>query len=329
MPPRKAPSKSALDSDISPQDLIKYTGWVLLAGAWMMVALSLISYDPADWPGHSVAPYNTQPHNWIGQVGAILAHHVYLMIGPGVWVLMAGALALLVATARQKPITQLMLRVVGVIIMTLVASALVGLSLPGVTRRPEGSGGLISIYINCELTRRFNTLGTMIILGIGFWLGAILAVDHIVMAIPRYVANFLGVMPKIHIPSPVLVGRFPMPRSWGRADDPDPDDEDQTPVARAAAIDGPIDEDAGGLGGTEPFNPDEHKVKDAVDTEVMAEVDEDDDENISGGDAPGAYVAEKRQSRSRSSSGQDQIDADQLRPQGPRRQGQSRGRRRS
>ena len=143
--------------------------------------------------------------------------------------------------------------------------ALLGI-LPG-GPRPEGTGGLIAVYINSELTQRFAVFGTMAILTVGFWVGAILAVDQVVIAIPRVLGGWCSaIVGGIEIPKPVLVGRFPtLPRFWGRSRGGVGDDPRSIPLRgrrrRSELIDDDdlIDEDAGGLGATESFDPDTGK----------------------------------------------------------------------
>ena len=69
----------------------RYVAWLLLAGMWVITVAAFVSYDPADAPGHTIAPANDPPANWVGAAGAILAHELYLMFGPGVWIAVAGA----------------------------------------------------------------------------------------------------------------------------------------------------------------------------------------------------------------------------------------------
>jgi S-DNA-T family DNA segregation ATPase FtsK/SpoIIIE len=187
--------------------------WAVGAGLWLLVTAALASYDTADWPGHTVAPYNAQTHNQVGRVGAYAAHKLYLMIGPGVWIAVAGGLAVLVATAMRKAVTQPVLRVTGVIVMSLTTSAIIALGLPqiwsGYSSRPEGVGGLIALYVNSELAARFGFLGTMIILGVAFWVGAILAADQAVLALPRLIGWVWRHVSSIRVPRPVLVGSLP------------------------------------------------------------------------------------------------------------------------
>ena len=76
-----------------PRVLLRPLAWTILFGLWLLIVAALTSYDPADWPGHAVAPYNSPVHNWAGRVGAYIAAELYLMMGPGIWISIAGGLA--------------------------------------------------------------------------------------------------------------------------------------------------------------------------------------------------------------------------------------------
>ncbi len=300
-----------------------YLAWALLGGLWLLMAAALISYDPADWPGHQVAPLATQPHNWVGKIGALFAHKVYTMFGPGVWIAMTGALAWLAATAMGRKVSQLALRAIGIVVMAIATSALLSWTIPAqapfdppgglfsLLDRPEGAGGLLSVYINQELGTRFGSLGTAIILVVGFWLGMVLAMDQVVAAIPRALARLAVAVANIRWPKPVLVGGFSRAAGLLR-DRTSPAQRDKKP-ARSRRNRGdpeePIDEDAGGLGAVESFDPDANHKRTRVlekDDEYDAEeyeyeeddaeeVDELEDDELSTGDAPGAYLASKKQ----------------------------------
>ena len=226
--------------------------WVVAAGVWMLVSAAMLSYDPADWPGHMVALYNDPPHNWVGIVGAVAAHKIYLMLGPGAWIMVAGGAAAIIALGMKRTVTQPILRALGLLIMALSASAMIGLiapvGLPLVSiegGRPEGSGGLVALFINDQLTERFNAPGTMLVLFVGFWLGAVLAMDEIVLALPRLMGHLVARLRSIPLPSPVLVGRLPrlpvlaylgsiatsaVPRPMRRGVDEDEEEDDEEEV---------------------------------------------------------------------------------------------------
>ena len=202
--------------------------WGVITVLWVMAAAALASYDPADWPGHAVAPHNSHAHNWIGYAGALFSHKVYLMLGPGAWILMAGWMAFLVARFRQKPFSQPILRFVGLLLMAFATSSFVAVSFSGSggSGHPEGPGGLVAIALSGALLYRFNTIGTMMILMVAFWVGALLAMDQLVFTVSRWVGigclALVRLVSKIRIPKPVLVGRFSMPWSMGRHEMPSP-----------------------------------------------------------------------------------------------------------
>ncbi|MEE9211150.1 MAG: DNA translocase FtsK 4TM domain-containing protein [Phycisphaeraceae bacterium] len=297
---------------IDNKTLLKYAAWAVLAGVWAMLVAALGSYDPADWPGYAVAPYNADTHNWVGRFGALVSHKIYFMIGPGAWVALAGALAFLIATALGRKVSQLPLRIIGVLMMSLATSAMVGIAWPDLLLgivpggdRPEGPGGLIAIYINTELTQRFAAFGTMAILVVGFWIGAVLALDRVVTALPRVLGRwYTAVASRLAWPKPVLVGRLAtLPRLWGWGRREGRNSAAKTkrrvPVRGRMVLDDDewIDEDAGGLGATEPFDPEANKRRGRLDDEddALDEETEEDDGEAPNADPPGAYAAQKKQ----------------------------------
>jgi S-DNA-T family DNA segregation ATPase FtsK/SpoIIIE len=267
-----------------------HLAWALLAGVWLMLAAALISHHPADFPGHQVWPINERPANWIGKFGAIISYKLYLMIGPGVWVAMAAAAAGLVRLARKGTIDQLLLRVVGVALTAVSVSAMIGLTAPEgatwLTLQPQGAGGLLAIFINAELLERFNTLGTLIVLLVGFWVGALLAADDLVMLLPRALGAVLTRITKIRVPRPVLVGALSLkPRGVTAAPAPRPH---RVPVRGGANDDleaeEPIDEDAGTVA----------VIDELPQVQAVIDEDDEDDQEVEAHDAPGAYIDEKQ-----------------------------------
>lgn len=170
--------------------------WLVICGVWLLTVLALASYDPADPPGHAVAPLNEVPRNLVGPVGAQIAHRAYLLIGPGVWIFLTGMGTALGAKLFRQPVTQPVLRLVGLLLMTFSASTMVAARVPVIDFlghqvagvRPEGPGGLVGIAAYSELVQRFNPVGTSIVLGIVFMVGSLLAVDQLILAL----ANALG-----------------------------------------------------------------------------------------------------------------------------------------
>ena len=250
----------------------KYLLWVLLAGAWLLVAASLLSHDPADplvhdetgrAVGHAEGVTNGAYHNWVGRVGALVSHELLTVVGPGVWLAMIAVGAWLGMAAVGKKLGQPVLRIVGTALMAAAASALVGLLGPVVVASyeagPEGPGGLLATWVNDELTPRFATLGTAVILAVLFLAGALLTADRVVLAVPRALglalAKAAGVRPpawlrNLSIPRPSLykLGK----RSGEMNVRDDLDDRRRIPVRSngRSRDDDEIDEDAGGFAGT-------------------------------------------------------------------------------
>lgn len=185
------------DNPSATQALVAYrgVGWAVLAGLWLMLVASLFSYHPDDAPSHAVGVAADPIHNWVGVVGAAMAYELYSVLGVGVWALVIGMAVYLYRTATTRENNQLVLRAIGLTMMAITISAL--LAIMGNTYAlfrspmPEGSGGLLSLYVNDHLIARFETFGSVVLLLVSFWVGAILTADKIVLAIPKYAAEMI------------------------------------------------------------------------------------------------------------------------------------------
>ncbi len=185
------------DNPSATQALAAYrgVGWAVLAGLWLMLVAALISYHPDDAPSHAVGVAADPVHNWVGVVGAALGYELYSVLGVGVWALVIGMAVYLYRTATSRVTTQIVLRAIGLVMMAVTLSGL--LAFLGNTYAlfrspmPEGTGGLLSLYVNDHLTARFDTFGSVVLLLVSFWVGAILTADRIVLAIPKYAAELI------------------------------------------------------------------------------------------------------------------------------------------
>ncbi len=298
-----------------PKALYLAIAWALAAGLWLLIAAAMASYHPADPPAHAYGVPNETIHNWVGKAGALVAHKINLMVGPGAWVALLGAGVMLVLTGIGRAINQPVIRVMGLVVMTVCASALIGVAVPtavhGFSSSPQGAGGLLATLINDQLTARFATPGTMMILVVGFWVGAVLTADQFVLAAPKALgAQILKLtnvqMPNMHMPQ--LAGRFPgISMPWGKSGD-----EAESKSARKSGnarrrrkdAETTIDEDAGGLGATESFGledepeyeEDEYE-EDEAEEEEYEEEEEDEAEEDEAAGAPGAPGVFKQQKK--------------------------------
>jgi len=217
MPPKKPNSKTTGKKSARPSSspgtgyrVGKGLVWAVLLSLTALAAASLATYDPADPPGHTVAPHNEQIQNAVGLVGAHFAHHAYLTVGVGVWVVLAGVAVWLGFKAFGRRLGQPVLRPIGVLLLAVGTSCLVHLFAPEMFNRPEGSGGLLASFINTELTTRFGFIGALIIVALGVWVGALLVADRVVLAVPRLIVQ--AVAKALQLPRPSLtLPRVPMP----------------------------------------------------------------------------------------------------------------------
>ena len=85
-------------------------GWAVVAGLWVLVVAALVSHHPDDAPNHAVGVTQSPSHNWVGMVGASVSHHLYTVLGPGVWAMVIGLAVYLYRTATSRETTQLVLR---------------------------------------------------------------------------------------------------------------------------------------------------------------------------------------------------------------------------
>ena len=287
-----------------PKALYYAIAWAAAVGLWLLVAAAMASYHPADPPAHAFGVPNEQVHNWIGKAGALTAQKIYLMVGPGAWVAMLGVAVMLGVAGIGKTVTQPVIRMVGLIVMTISVSSLIAVSLPTAVHQfdsaPQGPGGLVATLIVDQLTARFAVPGTMMILTVSFWVGAILAADRFVLAVPKILGASILKLSHIRpttLPTPQLAGRFSgLTLPWRREEVQEKPKRKSS--RRRKEEDDAIDEDAGGLGATESFGLEEEEYEqdeyeeDEYEEEEPEEEEADEEEEEPG--APGVHAKSKK-----------------------------------
>ena len=177
----------------------KRIGWLALAGAVVFTGTALLGFDSADWPSHMAYPTNATAANWCGPFGALVAYWLYYALGSGVWLGLALAVAYLVVTAMGHHVSHLPLRVAGSILIVLGVSSLLTLALPTIGPFPEGNGGLLAQAGTLALVERFNSFGTTLIMLLLLAVGAIVAVDELVVAFPVLFLRSIGLLKKVPV----------------------------------------------------------------------------------------------------------------------------------
>jgi len=163
--------------------------WLVGLILWGLIAAALVSYSPADAPGHAIAPLNSSPTNWIGPAGAFLAHELYLALGIGVWVPVLASAIMLCLAALRGPVSQFAFRLAGLAIVGLVVSSFHAIFFPQFTVFPEGAGGLLAIAGTEALLSRFGVLGASLWLVVLLVIGMTVAFDRWLLVVPGMIAR--------------------------------------------------------------------------------------------------------------------------------------------
>lgn len=244
--------------------------WVLAACVWLFLFLSLASFNSADAPSHVVAVHNSPAANLCGPVGALIAYWSYHVIGLGTWMILLSLAAYLFIAVSGREVNQPLVRAIGLLIMAAAFSGLHGLILPGVGPLTGSRSGLLADTVVHELTARFSTVGSLLILLSAFGLGAVVAIDQVVFCIPRWTLIAIGLgkqasthLSKVPLPSLASLRRTPQPamEGVGMLESAKPARVRKgRPLANIT-----IDPDAGGIGAVEAFVPEEHEVGDDQD----------------------------------------------------------------
>ncbi|MHC4108120.1 MAG: DNA translocase FtsK [Planctomycetota bacterium] len=173
--------------------VVRRVGWLALASLWVFVAVSLVTFDAADWPSHTVAVHNHPTRNLCGASGAFIAYHGFLVLGTGSWVLLAGLGAYLGAAAVRRPLGMPLVRGAGLLLVAVSVCGIHGLLTPDLGSLTGARAGLLAAFLVPELTHRFSAVGTLLIFLVGLGIGSIVAADQLLAAVPRLVRGALGV----------------------------------------------------------------------------------------------------------------------------------------
>ena len=164
--------------------------WLFAAGSlWVFLLLALASFHPTDWPSHQVYPYPSV-RNLCGSAGAFTAYYLFLAVGQGVFPILFFTGVCLVLQLFRSPVTDLWMRAVGLLLMTVAFAAAVNHFRPGSwDSLPEGYGGVVGISASHFLKVHFNTVGTRLILLTTMLIGLLLAADDLVLRTPGVVSH--------------------------------------------------------------------------------------------------------------------------------------------
>ena len=156
-----------------------------LAIALLVVLLcSCVSFDIGDWPSSFVYPHNSPASNLCGSTGAFCAYYLMYYIGPGVFVLLVSGICFLAGALLGRPITQPVLRAVGLVLLTVAASSSFYCFWPYcIYNFPMGSGGLLGVAAEHFLRGHFALLGPVILIASTWIVGIVLLADRFILTV--------------------------------------------------------------------------------------------------------------------------------------------------
>ena len=158
--------------------------WLAMAAGWVLAAASLVSFNAADWPSHVVAVHNDPTRNLVGGLGAWAAYWAYAILGLGAWIplLFAGVALGLVAAGRD--VTHPFIRSLGVGLMMLAIAGLHAHWFPSLGVLTGADAGMLPQWIADQFFPRFGGFGTSVVLLLTLAIGALVAMDEVVFALP-------------------------------------------------------------------------------------------------------------------------------------------------
>ncbi|GAB4385444.1 MAG: DNA translocase FtsK [Phycisphaerales bacterium] len=159
--------------------------WLVLAAAWCFVVVSLVSFDAADAPGHTVWPRHEQPANWCGPVGAATGYALLRLFGWAIIAPVAAAGFALGYVGWKRRLRHPLVRGIGVGLLTLGLSAMAATLAPDAGPMPGLAGGTLGLVVaERVMVPNFSFGGTMLWLSLVCLIGLILAADRVVFALP-------------------------------------------------------------------------------------------------------------------------------------------------
>ncbi|MBN1973318.1 MAG: DNA translocase FtsK 4TM domain-containing protein [Sedimentisphaerales bacterium] len=177
--PKKQNKKGQLTRSVA------HTAWICIAiGLCLFLLCSCFSFDIGDWPSKYVQPNNNPTANLCGSIGSFCAYKSLYYVGPGVFIILLSVIVFLVAKLIYRPLDQLVLRTIGLVLVTIAASTSFYCLWPhSIFKFPRGSGGVIGIATKTLLETHFASLGTFILI-VAIWIvGGILLADRIIFTV--------------------------------------------------------------------------------------------------------------------------------------------------
>ncbi len=166
---------------------VLHTAWICIAiGLCLFLLCSCYSFNIGDWPSKYVQPNNRETVNLCGSIGAFCAYYSLYYIGPGVFLILISLIVFLGAKLIYRPLNQVILRSIGLVLVTIAASTTFYCLWPNkVFEFPEGSGGVIGIATVQAFEAHFASVGTFMLITAIWIVGSILLADSVIFTLVR------------------------------------------------------------------------------------------------------------------------------------------------
>jgi len=163
---------------------------LVLLAACSFCWLSLLTFDPADWPSTKVWPHPSPPSNLCGSAGAWVAYQLFYWAGSGGYVIVLSVTVATMAAMVRGRVNDPWLRLVGVAFLAAGTAASVRMVAPGGAEAlPHGNGGVVGIAIVHALSQQCSTAGTALIILCGIAIGLLLAAEGLMIRVPHAVGK--------------------------------------------------------------------------------------------------------------------------------------------
>ena len=167
----------------------------LTVAVLLVLLCSCLGFNIGDWPSRFVWPHNAPPANLCGSIGAFCAYYLMYYIGPGVFVILVSAASFLIARLTGWSIGQPVLRIIGLVLLTVVFSSSFYCFWPyRIYSFPMGSGGLLGIATIEFLRSHFALLGTFILITATWIVSIVLLADTFFLTSLRWFGFMVGKM---------------------------------------------------------------------------------------------------------------------------------------
>ncbi len=170
----------------------RWSLWLLGAGTWLFVVVSLLSFNAADAPSHTVAVHNEVTQNLGGGLGAFIAYWIQHIMGFGSWIMLAGAAIWLIMSVMDRAFDHIFLRSIGILVAGLAMSGFNALWFPTSGAMAGSPAGLIAHASVDWLDGRIGMFGTFLVLLVALLIGLIVALDHLILSLPGRLINLVG-----------------------------------------------------------------------------------------------------------------------------------------